>query len=109
MNRRYGNGHPPAMHIPGETHTQQDRKSTRLNSSHQIISYAVFCLKKKKKVNKQKIKTSTRVDIRWVKKTTNVKYQDKRKLRMLLILTQHCNLIATSHILIYPTVTHFDL
>src|SRR5258708_15087307 len=29
-----------------------DRKSTRLNSSHQIISYAVFCLKKKKKTSK---------------------------------------------------------
>src|SRR5258708_20896347 len=29
--------------------TPRDRKSTRLNSSHQIISYAVFCLKKKKK------------------------------------------------------------
>src|SRR5258708_23525175 len=29
--------------------TRIDRKSTRLNSSHQIISYAVFCLKKKKK------------------------------------------------------------
>src|SRR5207244_10823499 len=29
-----------------------DRKSTRLNSSHQIISYAVFCLKKKKTKNK---------------------------------------------------------
>src|SRR5258708_30254208 len=29
----------------------EDRKSTRLNSSHQIISYAVFCLKKKKKKN----------------------------------------------------------
>src|SRR5947208_11212502 len=28
---------------------QSDRKSTRLNSSHQIISYAVFCLKKKTK------------------------------------------------------------
>ena len=28
---------------------EQDRKSTRLNSSHQIISYAVFCLQKKKK------------------------------------------------------------
>src|SRR5258708_14424250 len=28
---------------------KRDRKSTRLNSSHQIISYAVFCLKKKKK------------------------------------------------------------
>src|SRR5258708_38397175 len=27
----------------------EDRKSTRLNSSHQIISYAVFCLKKKKR------------------------------------------------------------
>src|SRR5947209_652105 len=30
-----------------------DRKSTRLNSSHANISYAVFCLKKKKKKNKQ--------------------------------------------------------
>src|SRR5258708_15245681 len=30
--------------------TSRDRKSTRLNSSHQIISYAVFCLKKKKNV-----------------------------------------------------------
>src|SRR5258708_24891208 len=34
-----------------------DRKSTRLNSSHQIISYAVFCLKKKKKETEQ-LKTS---------------------------------------------------
>src|SRR5260221_7119058 len=32
---------------------RRDRKSTRLNSSHTVISYAVFCLKKKKK--KQKI------------------------------------------------------
>src|SRR5258708_24352456 len=29
------------------SHERRDRKSTRLNSSHQIISYAVFCLKKK--------------------------------------------------------------
>src|SRR2546422_3810951 len=29
----------------------RDRKSTRLNSSHGYISYAVFCLKKKKKIN----------------------------------------------------------
>src|SRR5947208_13038563 len=29
---------------------RKDRKSTRLNSSHQIISYAVFCLKKKNKL-----------------------------------------------------------
>src|SRR5438552_7307900 len=33
----------------GEIAPVEDRKSTRLNSSHQIISYAVFCLKKKKK------------------------------------------------------------
>src|SRR5687768_17903066 len=32
----------------------EDRKSTRLNSSHGYISYAVFCLKKKKKYNKLK-------------------------------------------------------
>src|SRR5947209_11857713 len=35
-----------------------DRKSTRLNSSHANISYAVFCLKKKKKKKIQKTKTS---------------------------------------------------
>src|SRR2546422_2734469 len=34
-----------AAHVPLET----DRKSTRLNSSHGYISYAVFCLKKKKR------------------------------------------------------------
>src|SRR5258708_25333637 len=33
----------------GKLTNTTDRKSTRLNSSHQIISYAVFCLKKKKK------------------------------------------------------------
>src|SRR5256885_11174149 len=33
----------------GVAERQQDRKSTRLNSSHLVISYAVFCLKKKKK------------------------------------------------------------
>src|SRR2546426_7449537 len=38
---------------------RQDRKSTRLNSSHLVISYAVFCLKKKKKNN-----TYYRVEIR---------------------------------------------
>src|SRR5207248_10316247 len=32
---------------------KQDRKSTRLNSSHRTISYAVFCLKKKKKKKKE--------------------------------------------------------
>src|SRR3712207_7178111 len=37
--------HPVHTDLP----KQQDRKSTRLNSSHANISYAVFCLKKKKK------------------------------------------------------------
>src|SRR5947208_7804021 len=55
--------HPPTLGAQPERHTgkiaeafdkvttyiqRRDRKSTRLNSSHQIISYAVFCLKKKK-------------------------------------------------------------
>src|SRR5256885_2825651 len=37
------------VHLPD--YSAQDRKSTRLNSSHLVISYAVFCLKKKKKSN----------------------------------------------------------
>src|SRR5690349_22457126 len=40
-------GHPPGVHHVGRG--GEDRKSTRLNSSHVEISYAVFCLKKKKK------------------------------------------------------------
>src|SRR5438105_15215970 len=39
----------------GQSYAERDRKSTRLNSSHEWISYAVFCLKKKKKKNKKKI------------------------------------------------------
>src|SRR5438552_13731083 len=56
-NRRVGAGLPSALcpegrcrqFLPAPPHGQAaDRKSTRLNSSHQITSYAVFCLKKKK-------------------------------------------------------------
>src|SRR5690348_18072577 len=39
---------------PSDGCDQRDRKSTRLNSSHPSISYAVFCLKKKKKKTKTK-------------------------------------------------------
>src|SRR6266566_8763239 len=39
---------PPGNWRPAD---RRDRKSTRLNSSHLVISYAVFCLKKKKKKN----------------------------------------------------------
>src|SRR5687768_17662014 len=40
------------VRLPSES-AGEDRKSTRLNSSHGYISYAVFCLKKKKKSNRQ--------------------------------------------------------
>src|SRR5438034_4809237 len=46
---------PPAQALaPRAVHLAEDgdRKSTRLNSSHTVISYAVFCLKKKKKHTK---------------------------------------------------------
>src|SRR5258708_28367055 len=45
---------------PCARHTTRDRKSTRLNSSHQIISYAVFCLKKKKTELLQELQCHTR-------------------------------------------------
>src|SRR2546429_888354 len=55
--------HPGAivdLHDRGGHPTTPDRKSTRLNSSHGYISYAVFCLKKKKKNGKSHIcKTSS--------------------------------------------------
>src|SRR5699024_12200017 len=42
---------PLKFHFPERNRKIADRKSTRLNSSHVSISYAVFCLKKKKKTN----------------------------------------------------------
>ena len=44
---------PLEAHLMHSIFKQIDRKSTRLNSSHLVISYAVFCLKKKKKKNKK--------------------------------------------------------
>src|SRR3712207_7073964 len=44
-----GQGQTPAERTGTSRGQQLDRKSTRLNSSHANISYAVFCLKKKKK------------------------------------------------------------
>src|SRR2546430_12722425 len=43
-----GSNTPPALIINNVVYGNGDRKSTRLNSSHSQISYAVFCLKKKK-------------------------------------------------------------
>src|SRR6266540_5441340 len=56
---RGGHRAAPSRRLPprdrAALRADQDRKSTRLNSSHITISYAVFCLKKKKK-NKKKLK-----------------------------------------------------
>src|SRR5256885_12647010 len=41
----------PRFHRGAERRGEADRKSTRLNSSHLVISYAVFCLKKKRHNN----------------------------------------------------------
>src|SRR5438034_3719105 len=51
-------GGPGCSAAAGFALKEADRKSTRLNSSHTVISYAVFCLKKKKK-KKQTKKTDT--------------------------------------------------
>src|SRR5436190_13555075 len=48
---------------------ERDRKSTRLNSSHTVISYAVFCLKKKKQKSRHRQKRTLRT---WVYKQSNV-------------------------------------
>src|SRR5690242_21474016 len=47
-----GGGHGHHARPPGTPRRSRDRKSTRLNSSHMSISYAVFCLKKKKNKSK---------------------------------------------------------
>src|SRR2546428_2985127 len=54
--------HPGPCHRPrGPGPPRKDRKSTRLNSSHDQISYAVFCLKKKKKEARAKEFTRTQM------------------------------------------------
>src|SRR5690349_21883797 len=55
--RRREREHPAPADRGREIHVERavDRKSTRLNSSHVEISYAVFCLKKKKKTKHQLI------------------------------------------------------
>src|SRR2546427_5701119 len=45
-----GRSSPPPRPL-ADTRVQRDRKSTRLNSSHSQISYAVFCLKKKRTIH----------------------------------------------------------
>src|SRR5690349_3712249 len=64
-------------YVPGRT--LRDRKSTRLNSSHVEISYAVFCLKKKKKTQKQPLNKleGNNLKILIVKYTYSIIYMHK--------------------------------
>src|SRR2546430_11205877 len=48
----------PVEELLSNTPTHRDRKSTRLNSSHSQISYAVFCLKKKKCIENDRRSTT---------------------------------------------------
>src|SRR4051794_41632262 len=61
---------PPANVYPDRSRNRdsfdQDRKSTRLNSSHPSISYAVFCLKKKKKQRSPRAETRTHTETRLI-------------------------------------------
>src|SRR5438034_3355045 len=54
--------HGPSEELrSSDTIRKSDRKSTRLNSSHTVISYAVFCLKKKKKKIRRKKKNKLKI------------------------------------------------
>src|SRR5256885_6934745 len=57
-----------ALAVEAGCDAAEDRKSTRLNSSHLVISYAVFCLKKKKKKN-----TTQKTNMRTEQNNTNVR------------------------------------
>src|SRR5437762_6475089 len=70
LRRRLGTWHSPRKGFAGRTkhglsavqrRSRRDRKSTRLNSSHRCISYAVFCLKKKKQHRKITEKTNANI------------------------------------------------
>src|SRR2546421_1076769 len=71
--------------------TRADRKSTRLNSSHDQISYAVFCLKKKKH------------------SSSHAKYQKPRPLQMRIAVTVvfHCALRKMLTVYFVTSVIHF--
>src|SRR2546426_1460938 len=63
--RRQADGAPDPLGVSRRREPDprvRDRKSTRLNSSHLVISYAVFCLKKKKKkhiITRNQVRTDT--------------------------------------------------
>src|SRR6266851_9099245 len=61
---RPGGGRPRPEPAAGDSARPRDRKSTRLNSSHITISYAVFCLKKKKNTKESLLIRDTPIEIK---------------------------------------------
>src|SRR5205807_3913963 len=58
QNRHPAQAGPPPEAVTRNAREHGDRKSTRLNSSHLVISYAVFCLKKKKRAHPNRFTTT---------------------------------------------------
>src|SRR3989454_6012504 len=86
--------HSPA---PSSRAASSNRKSTRLNSSHLVISYAVFCLKKKKKYQHRKtpIRPCTRITSQRRETTrprTGSPTQPRQQLVMPAVTAQECKL-----------------
>src|SRR5256885_2522927 len=74
----------------------EDRKSTRLNSSHLVISYAVFCLKKKKK---------TVVQMGWlVSKSTHISHHFKQRVNQRT--TRHNYTTPRNHTINHESTQH---
>src|SRR5438105_5869359 len=79
---------PPALRSMQQD-LERDRKSTRLNSSHEWISYAVFCLKKKKKKTR---KTSPSVSQRTGKTTHASPNHSRGYVTDIATFRMNCNL-----------------
>src|SRR5256885_7010996 len=79
---------------PGRRVLREDRKSTRLNSSHLVISYAVFCLKKKKK-------TSHETPLPTINPTDSIHHPT-----FLLTIYPHTNILSTPFLHVYIYIYH---
>src|SRR5437588_7281409 len=66
--------------LVGKDYTDElDRKSTRLNSSHTVISYAVFCLKKKRRLRAGRRQILARPrDLAWPRRDEDPERQERR-------------------------------
>src|SRR5256884_3491956 len=82
----------PAPYAAEVERAEADRKSTRLNSSHGYISYAVFCLKKKKKATRPH--TYFTQSTKFNKSPTSSHKHTTQATRVLLVHIHHCSCCA---------------